>query len=41
MLLVELRPNLFTRPQTQAAMKRRRQEPQQEIARWMAQFRDV
>ncbi|MDR1848411.1 MAG: IS4 family transposase, partial [Zoogloeaceae bacterium] len=33
MLLAELRPNLFMRPQTQALMKRRRQEQQQEIAR--------
>jgi IS4 transposase len=33
MLLAELRPNLFMRPQTQAAMRRRRQEQQQEFAR--------
>jgi IS4 transposase len=33
MLLAELRPSLFTRPQTQAAMRRRREERQQEISR--------
>ena len=33
MLLAELRPNLFMRPQTHAIMKRRKQEQQQEIAR--------
>ncbi|MDR0234344.1 MAG: hypothetical protein LBI31_06060, partial [Zoogloeaceae bacterium] len=33
MLLAELRPSLFTRPQTQAAMRRRREDRQQEISR--------
>ncbi|MCL2022123.1 MAG: transposase [Betaproteobacteria bacterium] len=33
MFLAELRPGLFTRPQTQAAMRRRRQEQEREIAR--------
>jgi IS4 transposase len=33
MLLAELHPGLFTRPQTQAAMRRRRQEQQREFAR--------
>jgi len=33
MLLAELRPNLFTRPRTQAVMRRRREEQQREIAR--------
>ena len=33
MILAELRPNLFTRPRTQAVMRRRREEQQREIAR--------